>query len=195
MNTYIFTEADFFLSSFILGILLMCFYDLIRMFRRIIAHKKLFMAAEDIIYWSIAGIIVFLLIFEKNSGILRVYEGLSLVTGMLLHINIVGDFFVDFVGKCSDKIKSAVRHATNVCMSPFKKAALKIKQKNIIIQEKKEKQRAAHKAEKEQKKEAERKRKEEKKEKTEHKRREEQKEKTERKRRKKNRKQDKENKT
>lgn len=94
MNTDIFPEAEYFLSSFLLGVLLLFFYDWFRILRRMIRHTWFFVALEDIVFWAIGGIISFYLVYEKNYGIVRAYAGFGMVLGMWLYYRTISKHFV-----------------------------------------------------------------------------------------------------
>lgn len=127
MNKYIFTEAEFFLSSFLLGFVLMCIYDAIRVIRKLIIHGKLLVILEDLIYWIAAGIVVFMLIFDRNSGVLRFYEGISLSLGMFLYINFIGDRIVDFTENVAEGVRRKLR---GILQKFMKKCKIGKKSKN-----------------------------------------------------------------
>ena len=66
------------MSALFLGMVLAFEYDCIRIFRRVIHHKNIWvMSAEDILYWIYAAVTVFCMTYEVNDGILRGF----LVTG------------------------------------------------------------------------------------------------------------------
>ena len=60
------------MSALFLGMVLALEYDCIRIFRRVIRHKNIWvMSAEDILYWIYAAVTVFCMTYEVNDGILR----------------------------------------------------------------------------------------------------------------------------
>lgn len=64
-------EAALFLASMGTGLVLICFYDIFRILRRLIPHTPLAVGLEDIVYWIAAGFLIFAMLFEKNKGALR----------------------------------------------------------------------------------------------------------------------------
>ena len=61
------------MSALFLGMVLALEYDCIRIFRRVIRHKNIWvMSAEDILYWIYAAVTVFCMTYEVNDGILPV---------------------------------------------------------------------------------------------------------------------------
>ena len=89
MSDYIYLEAELAVHSFLLGIVLMVSYDLLRLFRLLIPHKPLFIDLEDFIYWVYCAVMTFLLLFYENSGVLRGYVIIGVFVGMILYDRIV----------------------------------------------------------------------------------------------------------
>lgn len=77
-------EAVFFLYSMLYGAAFFCVYDVLRCIRRVFVHNVFWIAAEDLAFWMAAGILLFLMVFEKNSGIYRSCFFLGISTGLLL---------------------------------------------------------------------------------------------------------------
>lgn len=82
MSEIIFQEADFFAVSFLCGMILLAVYDILRIFRRTFSHGKEAVAAEDLIFWIISGVLVFGMMYEKNDGIIRGTAFLAIGLGM-----------------------------------------------------------------------------------------------------------------
>ncbi|MCI8453373.1 MAG: spore cortex biosynthesis protein YabQ [Lachnospiraceae bacterium] len=89
MSAYIVAEAQLALHSFLLGIILMISYDLLRLFRFFIPHGNLWTGLEDFAYWSYAAVMTFSLLFRENNGILRGYVIACVFAGMFLYDRIV----------------------------------------------------------------------------------------------------------
>lgn len=78
------TETVFFLYSMFYGAAFFCVYDILRCIRRVFVHNIFWIAAEDLAFWMAAGILLFLMVFDKNSGILRSCFFLGILSGVLL---------------------------------------------------------------------------------------------------------------
>lgn len=81
----IFLELDFFIKSFIMGIILLFFYDVIRASRRVIHQPDGIVGLFDVLYWCVAGALLFLLSMDENDGLIRFYALLATGLGMLLY--------------------------------------------------------------------------------------------------------------
>ena len=84
MSGGIVLELQFFGRAFLMGIFLSLFYGLLSLIRRLIRHGTLALAAEDILYWLICGILIFRMLYEENSGAIRGFAIAAVVLGMLL---------------------------------------------------------------------------------------------------------------
>ena len=89
MSDYIFLEAELAVHSFLLGLILMVSYDLLRLLRLLIPHNALAIGIEDFIYWIYCALMTFWLLFLENSGVLRAYVIIGVFIGMILYDRIV----------------------------------------------------------------------------------------------------------
>lgn len=90
-------ERDVLLMALFWGMLLAAEYDCIRIFRRVVRHRKVWtMSAEDILFWVNAGITVFCVIYEMNNGIVRGFSIAGFIAGAVLYRFAFGIFFVKY---------------------------------------------------------------------------------------------------
>lgn len=89
MSLYILDEAELAALSFLLGVILMVSYDLLRLFRLLVPHGNLWTGLEDFLYWIYCAVMTFSLLFWENSGILRGYVIVCVFLGMFLYDRIV----------------------------------------------------------------------------------------------------------
>lgn len=90
----IFRQADIFLSAMLTGVALLLGYDLLRILRRILPHGTIWVALEDILFWFLSGIIIFIMLFREDSGSLRGFSIGGVVLGMLLYHFGISDYVV-----------------------------------------------------------------------------------------------------
>ena len=89
MSDYLYLEMELVAHSFLLGIVLIVSYDLLRLFRLLIPHKNLVVGVEDLLYWNYSAWMTFRMLFYENGGILRGYVIISIFTAMILYDRIV----------------------------------------------------------------------------------------------------------
>ncbi len=75
-------QLQYFGASFLWGVVLMFFYDFLEVFRIKVKHAKVMCWLEDWLFWVVAAILVFQMIFALNNGILRSFFVASFVAGM-----------------------------------------------------------------------------------------------------------------
>lgn len=85
MSQYIQLEARLAFHSFLLGLVLMLSYDLLRLFRFFLPHGNLWIGIEDLLYWLYCAAMTFSLLFWENDGILRGYVIVCTFLAMYLY--------------------------------------------------------------------------------------------------------------
>lgn len=86
-------------AAFLSGALITIVYDLIRIFRRVIAHGNLWIGIEDFMFWVWTALWIFSVLYRENDGNLRMYTILSMVLGMLLYHKTISEPLVKFTAK------------------------------------------------------------------------------------------------
>ena len=96
MNQNIIPELYFFAASLTVGFVLAILYDLLRIFRRFIRHSLFFVSVEDFLFWFIAGIAGFYMIYVYNDGIIRLYAIVGMLLAAVLYYRWYSRFVVRF---------------------------------------------------------------------------------------------------
>ena len=119
-------QLQYFLASFLWGVLLFFLYDLLRIFRKLISHNLMAVFMEDITFWVVASVFVFRMVFEENNGILRLFFIFALVAGMYAYFCLAGNRFSDWmakwiqgilypIGHCFKKVLKSVKNILKKC--------------------------------------------------------------------------------
>ena len=82
MSEVIGNEAYFFGISIVVGVGLRLAYDVLRILRRVIKHGNFWIGIEDLLYWLLCTIVVFLLLYLENDGMLRLFAFVGILGGM-----------------------------------------------------------------------------------------------------------------
>lgn len=120
MNKDIILEAEYFLSSFFWGIALLFLYDCIRIFRRIKHHIWIAIATEDCLFWGVAGIFVFHMVYERNYGIIRAFAAGAMGIGMWLYLVLISRWYVHTVTLLIKKAGDMVTRFIYQAVKPFR---------------------------------------------------------------------------
>lgn len=99
MNQGITIELQFFVISMLWGAIVLLSYDLLRILRRIIQHNAFFVAVQDLIFWVLASVFIFAMIYVKNSGTIRGFSVMGMVIGMLVYHYILSDWIVILISR------------------------------------------------------------------------------------------------
>jgi spore cortex biosynthesis protein YabQ len=104
MNKAIFLELRFFGTSVMWGALLLVFYDVLRIIRRILAHNGFFIAFEDLLYWVTSSLLIFRMMYQQNNGVIRGFAILAMLLGMLIYHSLLSEVLVDFISGSINKV-------------------------------------------------------------------------------------------
>ena len=85
MSQVITGQVLFVLLSLCSGMLLMVGYDVLRLLRWFVAHNRISIWIEDILYWCLAALPILWLFFQYNEGIIRCYGLLGMIAGAVLY--------------------------------------------------------------------------------------------------------------
>lgn len=99
MNEAISVELQFFLISILWGVLIILAYDILRIFRRLIPHNAFVLAIEDIVFWVLASLFIFAMIYTMNNGTIRGFSVMGMGIGMTLYYFIFSELFVKWMTK------------------------------------------------------------------------------------------------
>lgn len=127
MNEFIMLELKFFLSSFLWGAILFAAYDLLRVYRNVFRHCKFVIAIEDIVFWIIAGILIFRMMYQMNDGTIRYYSIISILIGMKLYQVIFSVRIVILLSAVLLAIKNLIINFLHFLASPLQFVLKKIR--------------------------------------------------------------------
>ncbi len=109
MNPAISIELQFFLLSILWGGILLLAYDVLRIFRRLIKHGIILVAIEDLIFWLLASLFIFTMIFHKNNGIIRGFSIIGMLLGIILYHFSISDGLVKSLTKLIQTLFSPIK--------------------------------------------------------------------------------------
>jgi spore cortex biosynthesis protein YabQ len=127
MNEAITVELQFFLISVLWGAMILLVYDILRIFRRLIPHNSLFLALEDLIFWVLASVFIFAMIYTMNNGTIRGFSVMGMGIGMLLYHFIFSELVVKWITKALLLLLSPIRYVLGRIKRVFRFIAAKIK--------------------------------------------------------------------
>jgi spore cortex biosynthesis protein YabQ len=111
MNPAITIELQFFLLSILWGGLLLLAYDVLRIFRRLIKRGAILVAVEDLIFWLLASLFIFTMIFHNNNGIIRGFSIIGMILGIILYHFSISEWLVKSITKLIQTLLSPINAA------------------------------------------------------------------------------------
>lgn len=91
-------------TAFLHGALITVVYDLIRIFRRVIAHGNFWIGVEDFLFWIWTSLWIFSVLYRENDGSFRMYTILAMVLGMVFYHRTMSEPLVNVIGKTLKKV-------------------------------------------------------------------------------------------
>ena len=100
-------------------------YDCLRLFRRILPHGIIWISVEDFLYWLVSGIMIFLLLYYRNDGAMRLYILLGIACGALIYYFTLGRILFrllsDNIQKMKKRLKKVYKAFTIWFVNRFRK--------------------------------------------------------------------------
>lgn len=96
MSASIIKEWHFWLVSIAAGTAMAFVYDLLRLFRRLVRHGRLWVDAEDLLFWAACFFASFTLLYYGNNGVIRFAAVFGAGIGMLFYELTLGRIFVKY---------------------------------------------------------------------------------------------------
>jgi len=120
-------EAVFFGISILCGMGLVFVYDFFRILRRILPHGNIWIGIEDTCYWFFSTIVVFLLLYQKNDGMMRAFSFLGMFFGGVFYILLFSRFVIKISVFVFGTILKFVKKITGTIFRPIRKVGKKIR--------------------------------------------------------------------
>lgn len=97
MSYFLWNQARQFITAMFSGMVLSALYDVIRIFRNIVKHRRIWISIEDFIFWNFVGVFIYIIIFYSNDGIIRWFIIVSAFVGAIIYHKGIGRFVVKYV--------------------------------------------------------------------------------------------------
>ncbi len=127
MSHSIIEEASFFLSSFLMGIMITFAYDWLVICRKVIRHHNIVISLEDLLFWIACAIAIFAMLYEENNGVPRWFAIAAAAVGMLLYKMTLGRLFVWIMAAVLSALFRMLKKAAHIAAKPFVCAGMETK--------------------------------------------------------------------
>lgn len=119
-------ELVFLLISFALGEGLVMLYDVFRIFRKVVPHGVIWISVEDVLYWIVAALLIFGMIFQENDGLIRGFAIGGILLGMLFFNHFVSPFLIRSISGILKKILEILKKGLKKVREAVKIALCKL---------------------------------------------------------------------
>ena len=113
-------QAKLFLTTILCGVLTGFFYDIIRIFRMLAKHKKIFIALEDGIYWLVVSLIVFFVMLVESFGEIRIFSIFGVFLGMFFYFLTISSLSLRFAQIIINITKKIFLLFLEIILTPFR---------------------------------------------------------------------------
>lgn len=114
------TQAQLFLLTILMGGALGLIYDCLRVFRRIIPHKRFWIQLEDGIFWVAAVFFAFGVMLEASRGEIRFFSLLGMIGGMGLYFLTLSHLVIAVSDRVIFVVKKIVGLFFTILFTPFR---------------------------------------------------------------------------
>ena len=123
------TQFNLLLYSFLAGILTGIMFDMYRLIRGFENPGKIVTALEDILFWILAALIVFIFLLYFDYAYVGIYVYGWITLGTLLYIKFISKYFIVIQQKIFKNTFKTMRIGKNFMIYPFKLIIYGIKSK------------------------------------------------------------------
>jgi len=117
---FIVDQVYIFLYAILAGAVVAFFYDLLRIKRRTIKTNVILVGLEDILYWLVAAVFLFITVYKSNSGEMRGYIFIGNVIGVILYESLFSKIIIKYSVMVINTIKKIVIFICKILSYPFK---------------------------------------------------------------------------
>lgn len=123
-------QAKFVIYSLLAGVLTGLLFDFYRVFRGFESIPKIFIIIEDILFWILVSIIVFIFLLYTNQALISGYIYVFIALGILFYLKFISYFFIKTQQKIMIATAKIIRVVINFVFYPIKLMFYRGKQKN-----------------------------------------------------------------
>lgn len=114
-------QAYIFLSTVYAGLIIGFLYDCCRMIRKMIRAGVAVTGILDLLFWSIIGVLSFLVLYYVNDGNVRIYTLLGFAVGWILYLLSLSRIVMKSLNWVYDTLAKLIQWFVKIILWPFKK--------------------------------------------------------------------------
>lgn len=113
-------QAKLVFYSILAGALTGLIFDFYRTFRGFENIHKILIIIEDILFWILAAILIFIFLLYTNQAVIGLYVYVWMALGLYLYIKLISKGFTKVQYKLICNISKLLRVLINIVLYPFK---------------------------------------------------------------------------
>lgn len=140
-------ELLFFFQSLMWGAMLLFFYDVLRIGRRLFPREAVYVSVEDLAYWLLSGVFLFGRMYQANEGRIRGYAVAAVILGMVVYSRTISTKFVSitvkilriplkFIISIEKRLLFAVRHCKILILKKLRRGKRRVNIRGKIFEKK-----------------------------------------------------------
>ena len=121
LGVKIIDEFYIFLIAINYGLIIGGIYDFYRVFRQFSKQRKLLAALEDLFFWIITALIIFIFLVNKTDGIIRGFVVLGFLIGYAFYMKVISKYSYALLKKIFELILGLISEIISLITYPFRK--------------------------------------------------------------------------
>lgn len=121
LGVRIIDEFYIFLIAINYGLIIGGIYDFYRVFRHFSKQRKLLAALEDLFFWIITALIIFIFLVNKTDGIIRGFVVLGFLIGYAFYMKVISKYSYALLKKIFELILGLISEIISLITYPFRK--------------------------------------------------------------------------
>ncbi len=126
MNQIVSSQSLLFMTCAQIGIIMGIFFDLIRIFRKIIKHPDFLVQIEDFLYWVVCAFVGFYMLYISNYAAIRPFVFIGILLGAILYFASFSIIFMKIATIVIDYVKRIIAQLIHLMLIPIKKVVVLI---------------------------------------------------------------------
>lgn len=120
MNEIVNAQTLLFIRAIEIGILLGMFYDLIRIFRKIIPHVNWLVQIEDILYWLFCTFVAFSIFYVHNFADIRFFVFIGMILGGIFYLCTFSIVFMKIAAWFIELMRRIITYIIKLLLIPIR---------------------------------------------------------------------------
>jgi spore cortex biosynthesis protein YabQ len=123
-------QLSFLCFSLLAGVLTGMMYDIYKLISKGGDSKKIISYIEDILFWSLEAIIIFIFLSYTNHAFISSYVYICICIGLIIYLKYLSKYFIAIECTIIGWVLKFIRIVINIIIYPIKIIIYKIRTKN-----------------------------------------------------------------